>query len=417
MAGTATTRAAASDGDGAIGGRRRTGRLGPAGAAVAVAGIVVNALGYAVPVLGARTLSAADLSALAAILALGAIATVPGLGLQAALAVRWARHGLVANANRATAATLAATVGALLVATPAIVIALHLAPVLPALLIVTTAAVVVASRYLGELQGEQRFGGLAVGIVLLAVARYGGVIVGLAAGAGVTVSLVAGAAVAWLVVPFLALVAWRGRPATAGDGPAVVRPRDIAAAGGATLAMLVVSYADLIVARGLLPAAESGAYAVGAVLTKGALWAPQVVTILALPRLAQGHRRTLVGALLVISTCAAALIGAAAVAGGLAMGLAGGPAYTHLGGYAPAFAAVGGLYSICFLFVNAEIAGRVRWPGAPLWLALAGFAAATQLLPAPSLGQILTCSVATAAVAAAATGAMTAIRARRADRG
>jgi len=411
------------------------GRLGRAGVAVTVAGFVVNGFGYVVPVLGARQLSAGDLGALAAVLALGAVAAVPALGLQTALAVRWAKDGQVRNAGRLALATTALTVGILVAATPLITALLHISALPSLLLAATIAAVIVASRWLGQLQGAQRFGQLAVGMVLLAVARYGGVIAGLAAGAGVTGSLAVGAVVAWLTLPVLALLASRAEPAsdsTRGDAAssgatsspaATARPdgrgrlagRDIFAASGATLAMLAISYADLILARYLLPPADAGAYAVGAVLTKGALWAPQVVTILALPRLAQGSRRALIYALAVVAACDAVLVAAAFLAGDLAIWLAGGPGYAGISGYAPGFAAVGALYALVFVLVNAEIAARARFPAAPLWVALAGLATVALLWDPPSLGRLLTISVTTAALTTLAMGAVvarTAVRAR-----
>ena len=396
------------------------GRLGPAGAAVAIAGLAVNGLAFVVPLLGARFLSAADLGALAAILALGAITTVPAQGLQLALAVRWARAGGVPNAGRATAATACVASGAVVLAIPLISVSLHLSPVLPLLLAATSAAVVIASRWLGELQGQQRFVRLAVGMVLLAVARYGGVIAGLWFGAGVTGSLALGAGVAWASLPVLFALA-RPRGVAAGGAVAAMhiprlRARDVAGASGANLAMLVISYADLILARGLLPPTEAGAYAVGAVLTKGALWAPQVVTVLAVPFMARGSRRALLIALAVVAGCGALLVVAAAVAGGLAVRLAGGPGYSWLAGYAPAFGGVGALYALVFVLVNAEVAAGARWPAATLWVAVVGLAIAANLLDPPTLGGILTLSVITATLSTATMGAVVWITSRRSAR-
>jgi hypothetical protein len=176
--------------------------------------------------------------------------------------------------------------------------------------------------------------------------------------------------------------------------------------------MLAVSYADLILARSLLPPAESGAYAVGSVLTKGALWAPQVVTVIALPRLAKGSQRTFVYALAVVAGCGVALIGASFFAGNLAMRIAGGPAYAHLGNYAVGFATVGALYAMVFVFVNAEIAGHVKWPAAPLWIALVGMTIVAQLLDPPTLKSILILSMSTAAVTTTAVAIAAARRGR-----
>ena len=331
-------------------------RLGPAGVAVAVATALVNAVAYAVPVLGARTLSAPDLSVLATIMALSSIGVVPALALQTALAVRFAREGAVANASRATGWTAAVTAGALIAVSPVVARVLDLPLALALLLAPLTAAPVVASRWLGELQGRQRFGRLAAGLVLLAVGRYAGLVAGLLAGSGVLASVMLAAVGAWLVLPLFTALA---HPVLAPGGNRLLGP-DIAGAGTATLAMLAVSYADLVLARYLLPPAEAGAYAVGAVLTKGALWAPQMVTVLALPRLAQGSRRALLVAVGLVAACGALLVTASAVAGDLAVRLAGGGGYAGLSPYAAAFAGVGALYAIAFVLVNQELAAAAR---------------------------------------------------------
>ncbi|MEV1145669.1 polysaccharide biosynthesis protein, partial [Micromonospora sp. NPDC049799] len=76
-------------------------RLGAAGVAVTVATVLTNALAYVVPVLGARRLTPADLGALATVLALAAIAAVPGFGLQIAVAAHRARQGATGSARLA----------------------------------------------------------------------------------------------------------------------------------------------------------------------------------------------------------------------------------------------------------------------------------------------------------------------------
>jgi WD40 repeat protein/O-antigen/teichoic acid export membrane protein len=375
---------------------RRTGLLSAA-AAVAVAGAVVNALGYVVPFFAARRLTPGDLSMLASVLGVGAVASVAGLGLQTAVAVKCARSAVVPGLGRVTAWTAGLTFAALTAGSPLIGVALHMPVVVPLLMGVTIAAVVVASRFLGELQGGERFRRLAVGLVLTGLARYGGVIVGLLAGAGVIGSLIIGAAVAWLAVPVIAAIS-RETPSSHVDSRGrPLRAREIVAASSATLATLAISYADLVLSRALLSSSDAGAYAVGGVLTKGALWAPQVVTVLVLPKLAQGSRAALRTALTVVAACGVVLVVAASVAGQLAMRVAGGPAYAHVGAYAGRFAAVGAFYAVVFVLVNAEIAARVRRPGAVLWLSLLGLTAAAMAAPR-SLGGVLTASLGTAAV-------------------
>nr|MDT0659976.1 polysaccharide biosynthesis protein [Micromonospora sp. DSM 115978] len=421
-------------------------RLGAVGAAVTVSSVLVNLLAYLVPMIGARALPAAELGALATALAVGAIAAVPGLGLQLAVAVHRARHGPTPT-TRIALLTAGTAGGVLLVTAPALVVALRLPVALVFVLAALTVAVVLAGRWLGELQGDQRFVRLAAGMALLAIVRYGGVIAGLLLGAGLVGSVLVGAVVGYLALPALARLAARpgisaaGRPATLGctangvangtaggtadgipyratggitdggsdagqwtdsgrsdtDAGGWVTGRQVVAASSATLAMLVVSYADLLLARQLLPAAESGAYAVGAVLTKGALWAPQVVTVLALPRLARGDRRTRTVALALVAACGVVLVTAAAFAGELAFRLAGGPDYVDLARYAPFFAATGALYALAFVLVNAQIAAGARRPAAPLWAGVVGLVVGTVLFAPHTIGGVLACALLTAA--------------------
>lgn len=411
-------------------------RLGAAGAAVTVATMLTNLLAYLVPMLGARQLTAADLGALATVLAIGAIAGVPSLGLQIAIAVHRAQHG-AAPTGRIALAAAGLTCAALVVAAPVITVTLRLPVVGVALLAALTVAVVLSGRWLGELQGDQRFVRLAAGMTLLAVVRYGGIIAGLLLGVGLVGSLLLGVLVAFLTLPALAWLAAGQHPvptsagatgvgmapaaavapaagsapaageaaagvapaaAVAGGGPVRLDAKRVMAACSATLAMLAVSYADLLLARQLLSAAESGAYAVGSVLTKGALWAPQVVTVLALPRLARGDARTRATALALVAASGAVLVSAAAFGGELAFSLAGGTDYVHLAGYAPFFAATGALYAIAFVLVNAQVAAGAKWPAAPLWIGVVGLVAGALLFAPRTIAGVLGSAVITAAV-------------------
>jgi hypothetical protein len=251
-------------------------------------------------------------------------------------------------------------------------------------------------------------------MVLLGLARYGGILAALVAGLGVTASLAVGAAAAYVAVAVLGRLAGGRLPAprTGHDagGPARVAEREVLRAGSATIAMLAISYADLVLARALLPAADAGGYAVGSVLTKGALWAPGVLTVLALPMFAQARRNAVRIALVGTAACGMALVGAALLFGGVAMGLAGGAAYVHLAGYAAGFATVGALYALVFVLVNAGIAAFVRRPAVVLWIALAGLVAAAALLRPSTVGGVLALSLVTAAATTLATAAVYAVR-------
>jgi O-antigen/teichoic acid export membrane protein len=304
---------------------------------------------------------------------------------------------------------------------PLIVPTLDLSVEVVALFAAMTLAFVLAAGWLGELQGDQRFVRLAAGMAILALGRYAGVIGGLVFGAGLTGSLLAGVVTSYAALPILLWIARAG--ADPERRPHVPREaelglRSVLTAGVATLAMLVVSYADLILARLLLSAEDSGAYSVGTVLTKGAIWAPQIVTVLALPRMARRDRNTLTVTLAVVGACGLVLFAASAVAGELAFRLAGGPAYAPLGGYAPFFAATGALYAVLFVLVNAQIATGARWPSAPLWAAMVGLVVVAVFLAPRTVPGIMWTALATAMAATLTMGARSLIRpGARSDRG
>jgi len=341
-----------------------------------------------------------------------------GLALQTALAVRWARHERVDGADRVSLLTTGAATGALLLATPVLAVLLHLGVLQTLLLALLTCPVVGAGRWLGELQGRQRYGRLAVGMVLLAAGRYGGMLVALVAGLGVTASLAIGAVSAWAAVLPIAWLAGAlgGRGASvAGTEQTAQRitGREVLRAGAATIAMLAISYADLILARALLSAEEAGAYAAGSVVTKGALWAPGVVTVLMLPLFAQARRNAVRITLGATAAVGVVTVLGSAVAGDLVMRVAGGERYTHLGQYAPAFAAAGAVYALVFVVVNAEIAKHVRRPALWLWIALAGITIAAATIRPSTVGGLLAVSVTTAAITLTATTASYALWRRR----
>ncbi|WBB65924.1 polysaccharide biosynthesis protein [Micromonospora sp. WMMD812] len=377
------------------------GRLGTAGAAVAVAAMATNGLAYLLPMLGARYLRVEELSVLATVLALVAIAGVAGVGLQMAVAVHRARHP-AAPTMRVALLTTAVTGGVVVAAAPLVMTTLRLPVTVVALVAGMTVAVVLAGVWLGEVQGAQRFVRLAWAMGVLAVGRYAGMIVGLVLGYGVVDTLLAGLVTVYLALPVVAWIARpdAGRSTVDGGARTVLRVRQVASAGTAALAMLVVSYADLILARQLLPPADSGTYAVGTVLTKGALWAPQVVTVLALPRLAVGDNRVRTAVLAVVGACGALLVAASTLAGGFAFRLAGGAQYESLGRYAPVFAATGALYALVFAVVNAKIAAGTRWPSAPLWVATGGLVVLTTAVVPRTFAGIMWSALATAAVTA-----------------
>lgn len=372
-----------------------TGRWGKAGAAVTAAAALANVLAYLVPMLGARTLNADDLGAIATVMAVLAVAGVPGTALQLVVAMTVARHGAVPAPGRLTSVAVAATVVPMVLLTPVLAGTLRLPWQTVPLAAVMAAAVIVSSGWLGVMQGAQRFTRLAVGMAALGVARCGGVIAGLALGWNLVAVMACGAAVAVAAAGAVRLLLPSGHARSA---PIPGLARDMWAAGSATLALFVLTSADLIAARHLLPASASAEYAVLNVLTKGAIWAPQVITIVALPSFARGTAGSRRFATLAVFGVGAVLVAASAAFGTFALRLVGGPAYEHLSGNAPAFAAAGALYALLFVLTNAQVARGAKASAAPAWVAVAGFAAAAFSLGRPSIEGIVACAIVTAGV-------------------
>lgn len=371
--------------------------LGKAGAAVTVATALANLLAYLVPMLAARRLDADGLGAVATVMAVLAIAGVPGMGLQLVVAMAVARHGSVHRLGRLAAIAATATAAPLLLLTPFLAELLRLPWQALALTAAMAAAVVAGSAWLGVAQGAQRFGLLAVGLAALGVARCGGVILGLLLGGDLIELLLLGVAVAVVAAGGVRWLTGVAVPETGGVRvPGLAR--DVWAAGSATLGLFVLTYADLIAARHLLAPAASAQYAVLNVLTKGAIWAPQVITIVAVPSLARGVARAKWLATIGVLAVGVVLVGATVAFGPFALRLVGGSSYTGLAAYAPAFAAVGALYALVFVLTNAQVAGGARMPAAPTWLATAGFCVAVLSLERPTVGGIVTCAIVAASL-------------------
>jgi O-antigen/teichoic acid export membrane protein len=412
---------------------QRIGSLGSAGVLVALATMATNLLSAVVPVITPRLLPAGQVGEVGALVAVGSVVAAVGVGLQTALAVRWARQDTVVRASRVSFLTAGVAMGALLVATPVLALVLNLPAAQTVLLALLTFPVVLASRWLGELQGRQQYGRLAAGVLVLGLGRYGGMLIALLAGLSVTAAVAVGALTAYLGTAAIVRLAGhsltdifsagtgylRGELPRAGRHSAVdpadtpIHEREVLRAGSATIAMLAISYADLLLAKAVLPADAAGGYSVGGVLTRGAVWAPAVLTVVALPMFAQARRHAVTITLACTALVGVVLAGTSALFGSLAVRLAGGAAYGNLAGYAFGFALVGALYAVAFVLVNAEIAAGTRRPALWLWVAVVGIVVAAVVLRPSTVGGVLLLSVCTAGATTAAVSLAYVLRRRR----
>lgn len=400
----------------AAGGLRRSGAL------LAAATLLSNVLAYGLVVVLARVLPVGPVGAVGSLVNLSVIGGVPALAVQLVTARETARHledtghgdpGAAARMVR-PALGLAVAVGVLLgvvaaAAAPAAAVFLRLdGPAAPLLVAVTLPATTLVFAVQGLLQGAQRFGALSTVFVLLAGLRLAGGGLGGAVGGG-PVAVVTGLLAGTVVAAALALVVLRRATAAPGGTPAaapVPRPRallaDTARSTVSTSGLLVLLNVDVLLARHVLTAQESGLYTVGSLFAKAAFWGPAFVSTLLFARMSVERRRGRAVALGLLLTGGT---GAAAVGGALALGvplvrLVAGRPYEAVGSQAWLFAALGALLALAQVLVYARLAVADQWLGAAAWLAGAAICAVVLALPEPHLRAVVGTAVAGAAALA-----------------
>jgi O-antigen/teichoic acid export membrane protein len=318
---------------------------------VAPAMAAANGLNYAFNVVMSRKLGPADYGALAALLAVVLVGTVPGVALQAVVA----RY--TALAHDATAGLWAAVLFAVLgvgaalgllavIASPALRAFMHLDSLAPCLwLAVALLPLPLLSAVHGMLQGREWFSALAA---VLLVDAAGRLLIGLGLvneGLGVAGALAGSAAgsIAAILVALPRLRArlsggWRHR-----RGFGVAAGREVVTAAVGILGLLLLANVDVLLARHYLTREASGLYAAGAMLTKIAYWAPQFVVTLVFPRLVvtADRRRLLTRSATAVAGLGAALVVGTALAPELLARLSFGQAYVGVGPALPLFATLG----------------------------------------------------------------------------
>lgn len=393
--------------------RQRT-ALARAGLLVGPATLLANVLGYAFNVVVSRALGPDEYGALGALLGLVLIGAVPALALQAVVARRTAAApadalpGLVAGLLQAGLLVAAGTTAVLAAAALPVTGYLRLdGPAAALWLAVSLAPLVAVSATQGVLQGRERFGPLAVLFVVAAGLRLVGGAVAVAAG-GAETAVLAGTAVgsAGAALAGLALVRRVVLPGASAGAPGLAR--ELVRAGGGLLALVTVANVDVLLARHHLPAREAGLYAAGAVFAKGAFWAPQVVVVLALPRLggAQGPR-VLRASLLAVTGCGVVLVAATALLAGPLVDVVFGDRYAALADTAWAFTALGAALAVAQLLVFSGIATQSVRLAVLVALAAAAEAALITGALHDSVGEVVGTALGSALVLVAAGAVVT----------
>ena len=353
---------------------------------IAVAMGVMNLTTYGFTILAARVLGPVEYGALAAVMGLLLVLNVLALGLQATGARRVAaapgRRQAIEREVMRTTYRCALALGLIsLAASPLVVRLLNLDSWLVAALIAATVVpLTVMGGQAGILQGERRWGPLAL--------IYLGVGVGRLA-FGLLALLVApdnlGAMVGVMVGAFVPAVTghWALRRTALSQEPAedptVSRT---GAVGGvlretfhnshALLAFFALSNVDVLIARSVLDEHLAGLYAAGLILTKAVLFLPQFVVVIVFPSMSiqASARRLNLMALGLVLAIGLATVAGTVVLSGLAVTFVGGPQYDELRGVLWLFAGLGTLLAMLQLMVYNVVARQRQRSVLAIWTGL-----------------------------------------------
>lgn len=330
---------------------------------VTAGAMTANICAYLVHVPASRWLTEADYGEFAVVLAWLLVVAVPALACQAVVA-REAVRGVADSALRALGIRLSGVVAAVAIVVAPVVSALtdiSLDAVLPGVLVAPMLTLIATGQ--GVLQGRGRFAVLGVVLAVTGFLRSVPMVVAIAAGFGVDAALWAGlvgAATAAAVVWAVTVRAEALLPVASASGPGLW---SVLAASQVQLALVVASSLDLLLSRTVLGATDAGIYAVGAVALKVAFWLPQAVGVVFYPSMADVRRtrRSVRGAVVVVSAIGAVLIVAAAIGGSVVPAVLG-EKYRAVVGLLWLFTYTGVVLSLLQILLLATIAARrTRW--------------------------------------------------------
>jgi O-antigen/teichoic acid export membrane protein len=354
---------------------------------VAVGMAVMNVAAYGFTLVAVHALIPEQFGALTALLGLLLIGNVASLGLQASGARRIATHAGAGQSDLADALLKAGRKAALgltavcLLATPLIMWLLHIDSLPAALLVAPTLGfLTLMGSQLGVLQGGEHWRELAAVYTSVGIGRlaFGGLALAIHPSlAAAMTGLAVGAAVPALLGGFLL----RG---SSGGSPEEVKRvlRETVHGTHTLLAFFAIANADVLLARGLLDATDSGIYAAGVIVAKACLFLPQFVIVVVFPSLATapGDTQRLRRAIQAVAGLGVCTVLGAWLLPNLVVTIVGGQDYAAVGPIAWLFALAGSSYAVLQLVVYAAIAQQERRAALLIWIGLAGLAIAGLLI-------------------------------------
>lgn len=350
------------------------------GAYIAVAIGAMNVLTYGYTVIAAHAIGKEPYGAFSALMGAVLVISVLSLGLQATGARRIAAHpgqvtaieSVVLGVGLRSALVLG---GICLALAPVLDRVLHLGSLPTALLVgVSAVPLTYMGAQIGVLQGEERWGPLALVYLSQGVGRVGFGVLFMALSPSEFAAMAGVAVGCWLPV-LIGGVALR-RPRESGGlteaHPGLELIREVGTSSQALLAFFALSNVDILVARAIMSDSEAGLYAAGLIMVKAILFLPQFVVVLAFPSMSKGTNRHT----LLLALGLSALLGAVGVAGtlmlpDLALVFVGGDDFRAISHDLWKFAIVGTLLAMVQLLVYSALARRQGRAVIIIWTALA----------------------------------------------
>jgi len=383
-------------------------RFARSGAILLVGTLLSNLLSYAFFAVLSRRMVPADLGGVGSLINLSVIAGIPALGLQLVTARLVAQR--IHEPDRAAGLQRRLLKASLALGLGTAVALGALSPALAHLLDVPIAAVVVLGLVMvpiallltaqGLLQGRERFAALALILALVGIGKFMAALLADRVGTGVTavVGLYGLAIVAVSVVGTWVALANTGANTstevihrTRQPGGSARLVRLVTAAVVPTSGLLFLASVDVLLARHVLTADDSGQYTIGALFEKAAFWGTSFLATLFYPAMTDPWRRrgALLRALAVTSVVGVAGVLVAAPLGHPLARLVGGPSFEALGPDVWRFTALGVALSLVQVLAYAGVAAATVRMGVAMWL-VAGAGTGWVLWQANTVSDVLT---------------------------
>lgn len=329
-------------------------------------------LSYGLVVIGAKILTPADFGLLSTLLILVFWANVLAISLQLVTARRLADIGAHApgfpTIVKVAVLSGAALSAVLLISSPILAPVLRLNSVLDLVVLsLLFVPLTLLGVFLGAAQGKELFGRFSLITVASTLGRSGGAIVGLVvsgsvlgAVSGMVIGTWAGFVISWLLTPRMQ------------QGVAVASRviwTDFAQTSHALIALYILTGMDVILARALLPAAESGQFAVGAILTKICFWLPSFALAILFPNFVRSETsKTLLRATVLFTAVGLAMIAACWIMPQQIILVISQAEYLNLAPILWVFALAGSSYAVVQLQLYAQMAKANAAAIAILWV-------------------------------------------------